>query len=228
MKKSISAFVIIMSISLICGMNSFAQKKFKGIILYSVSYSGTIDPATAAQLPKSQSMAIYENKQKTTTDAGGIIFDVITDGDAKTRTTLIDAMGQKMYYKESTEEINTSLSENGEPVITYKDETKTIAGYTCKKAEYTVTKDGESYTSTVYYTEELGGEALNFGDSFNKLKGVPLESSVKTPDGWIITTTATEVKKGKVKDTDLLIPADYIELSPEQKVEIMNQLKGGE
>ncbi len=224
MKKSISAFVIIMSISLICGMNSFAQKKFKGIINFTIAYSGTIDPATAASQPKAIILSIYENKQKMNIPMGGYNIDIITDGDAKTQTTLMDIMGQKKYFKTTTEEIEKKISENPEPEIKYIDETKTIAGYVCKKAEYIEKTEDASVTTVVFYTEELGGETLNYGGQFHKLKGVPLEYVVTTPDGIVTTFSAIEVKKGKVKETDFLIPSDYVELSPEEK---QMMLQGG-
>jgi len=226
MKKTLTAFVIVMSVCIISGINSFAQKKFKGIVNYTIAYSGTIDPATAAQQPKLMILSIYENKQKMNIPMGPVNIDIITDGDAKTSTTLLDIMGEKKYYKMSTEDINKQIAEEPEPKINYTEETKTIAGYVCKKAEYIVTKDDETSTSIIYYTEELGSDALNYGGQFNKLKGVPLEYVVTTPDGIITTFSATEVKKGKVKDTDFLIPTDYVELTPEEKEQMMNQLKG--
>lgn len=228
MKKAISALVIVMAVSLIFGINSYAQKKFKGIVNYTIAYSGTIDPATAAQQPKTMILSIYENKQKMNIPMGPVNIDIITDGDAKTSTTLLDIMGEKKYYKMTTEEIEKQIAESPEPVITYKDETKTVAGYACKKAEYSVTKDDETSTTVVYYTEDLGGELLNYGGQFNKLKGVPLEYVITTPDGIITSFTATEVKKGKVKDTDLLIPSDYVELTADEKQQMMNQMKGEE
>ncbi|HOY30771.1 MAG TPA: hypothetical protein PKW80_02720 [Bacteroidales bacterium] len=228
MKKAISAFVIIMTVGIVCGLNSFAQKKFKGVVNYTIAYSGTIDPATAAQQPKLMILSIYENKQKMNIPMGPVNIDIITDGDNKTSTTLLDIMGEKKYYKMTTEEIEKQISESPEPVITYKDETKTVAGYVCKKAEYSVTQDDETSTSVVYYTEELGGEMLNYGGQFNKLKGVALEYVVTTPDGIITTFTATEVKKGKVKDTDFLIPDDYTELTAEEKEQMKQQLNGQE
>jgi GLPGLI family protein len=137
-------------------------------------------------------------------------------------------MGEKKYFKLSTEDIEKKIAEKPAPEIKYLDETKTIAGYVCKKAEYTEkSDDGTSSTATVYYTEELGGEALNYGGQFNKLKGVPLEYVI-TAGGVITTFAATEVKKGKVKDTDFLIPSDYVEMSAEEKAQMMKQFEGEE
>jgi len=55
-----------------------------------------------------------------------------------------------------------------------------------------------------------------------------LEYVATTADGIITTFTASEVKKGKVKDTDFLIPSDYVELTPEEKQQMMDQMKGKE
>ncbi|MCK9613579.1 MAG: hypothetical protein PHR81_10830 [Bacteroidales bacterium] len=227
MKKAFKALVILLCVGTFCIPSTFGQKKFKGIITYAITYGGTIDAATAAMQPKITTLAIYENKQKSTTSTQGVTFDEITDGDNKSKITLLDLMGQKVYFKTSTTEIEAEIAENPEPEIKYSEETKSVAGYNCKKADYIMqNEDGETISSVVYYTEELGGELLNYGGQFNKLKGVPLEYTMTTPDGKIITFAASEVKRGKVKDTDFLIPADYVELSAEEKQQLLNQLKG--
>ena len=228
MKKSISATFVIVVLLFTCSFTVNAQKKFKGVINYSISYSGTIDAATAAQQPKLMVLSIYENLQKMNLPFGPVNIDVVTNGDTKTTTTMLDIMGEKKYFKMSTEDIEKKIAENPAPEIKYLDETKTVAGYVCKKAEYTEkSADGTSSTTIVYFTEELGGEALNYGGQFFKLKGVPLEYVV-TASGVVTTFAATEVKKGKVKDTDFLIPSDYVEMTAEEKAQMMQQFEGGE
>jgi GLPGLI family protein len=229
MKKSISAtfFIVVLLFAFSISVN--AQKKFKGVINYNISYSGTIDAATAAQQPKLMVLSIYENLQKMNLPLGPVNIDVVTNGDAKTTTTMLDIMGEKKYFKLSTEDIEKKIAEKPIPDIKYLDETKTIAGYVCKKAEYTEkSDDGTTSTATVYYTEELGGEALNYGGQFYKLKGVPLEYVIASADGIITTFAASEVKKGKVKDTDFLIPSDYVEMTAEEKAQMMKQFEGEE
>jgi GLPGLI family protein len=228
MKKLINSTLVILVLLIACSYSTSAQKKFKGVINYTITYSGTIDAATAAQQPKVMILSIYENLQKMNIPLGPVNIDIITNGDSKTQITLLDIMGEKKYYKMTTEEIEAKIAEKPAAEIKYLDDTKTIAGYVCKKAEYTEKNDdGTSSTTTVYYTEELGGDALNYGGQFNKLKGVPLEYVI-TASGIITTFSATEVKKGKVKDTDFLIPSDYVELTPEEKAQMIQQMTGGE
>jgi len=152
----------------------------------------------------------------------------IIDGDKITQTVLIDqGIAGKLYFTITTEEIEQQLKDEPKPEIKYVEETKQIAGYTCKKAEMNIkdTENDKTTTIVVWYSEELGGEKLNYGTEFHGLKGFPLEYEKKIDDKSEI-TTATEIKKGKVKDIDLLVPADFKELTAEEKKQIMDAQKG--
>lgn len=229
MKTIVKSFLVLSAIVIAWSSNVNAQAKpFKGIITYGIAYSGNIDAATAAQQPKLMTVSLLDNKAKMSLPLGPITLDVITDGEKKETITLIDMMGEKKYFKSTTTEIDEETNKNGAPVIRYLEETKTIAGYVCKKAEYvTKDEDGNETVTTVYYNEELGGEALNYGGSFNGLKGFPMEYIIN--QGEIITTfTVSEVVKGKVKATDFLIPTDYVELTKEEKDQMKAAFSGEE
>ena len=91
---------------------------------------------------------------------------------------------------------------------------KTIAGYL--EAEYITTDEfGDEKVTIVYYSEEIGGENINFGGQFHALKGFPLEYQVKTDDGAIIFSTVKIETKKKIKDKEFMIPDDYDEMSRE-------------
>jgi GLPGLI family protein len=230
MKTLLKSFVLLTAVIIAFASTSQAQteKSFKGIVTFSRSYTGNIDAATMAQMPKLMTISVLGNLQKLEIASGPYTMDFISNGDKKESLVLIDAMGQKMYYKSDQAEIESDYTKNGTPEITYSDETKTIAGYSCKKAEY-ITKDadGNEQKVVVYYTEELGGEALNYGTSFQGLKGFPLEY-VGTEREITITSSATEVKKGKVKDTDFMVPTDYVECTPDIKAQMKAAFNGEE
>ena len=227
MKKSIKTFVILMAISFTFCSASFAQKKFRGILTVSYSYTG-MDAATIAQLPKSKTLMVYDNLSKEQTNYGPVLMEQILNGDAKTISILLDQMGDKKYLKFTTEESKQLADKVTDIKIIYTEETKSIAGYTCKKAIVTSkNEDGITISDTVFYSEELGNEALNWGSKFEGLKGMPMQYKV-TQDELVITVMVTEVKKGKVKDTDFLIPSDYVEFSAEEKQQMIDQFKGKE
>jgi hypothetical protein len=224
MKKLINASLVlaIFAFLVMISYSSSAQKKFRGILTTQYSYTG-MDAATMAQLPKIKTVMIYDNLIKEITDYGMAQMAQILNGDTKTVTLLIDQGAEKKYIKLSTEETKELAEKVTDVKINYFDETKSIAGYTCKKAIVNYkNEDGAILADTVFYSEELGGEALNFGSKFEGLKGFPVEYKVREGE-LTISITVSEVKKGKVKDTDFLIPSEYVEMTPEEKAQIMQQ-----
>jgi hypothetical protein len=221
MKKSINlAFVIpILFLTIFCHPVN-AQKLFRGTIRFQFTYLGNLDPAMLAQLPKFHTQLIYDNKSKEVPEYGSV---QITDGDNKTVIILQDQMGDKKYVKLNEAELKEMNELKHGEKIEYIDSTKTIAGYLCKKALFSYTDDeGKLVSNTIFYSEELGNEKINFGGEYEGLKGLPMEYQLNFGE-ISIKVTAIEVKKGKVKDTDFLIPSEFVEMTPEEKARIMQQ-----
>lgn len=219
MKKSVLSVFILSVLVLTLSTTLYAgEKPFKGIIIYDLIYTGDIDPATLSQLPKEITKFIYGNKLKTEVNQGGAYITEIQDGDAKTQTVLLDIemMGKKFVIRKSTKEIEEEMAELPESTIKYIDETKEIAGYICKKGEL-ITKDdeGEESISIFYYTEELGNKTWNYGSEYSEVNGAILEYEESAGD-FNVKFVAKLIKKGKVKETDFLVPSDFEEVSSEQ------------
>jgi len=232
MKNTLKTGLVLIAILIAMSSSSFAQKKakpFKGSITYEMKYSGDgLEPAQIAQMPKESTVKIFENT--TLTDQGQAM--IITNGDLKKVSVLINlsSYGLKKYLiVKKQEEIE---KENKGTVIKYLDETKEILGYKAKKAEITAApKEDEEESSTakitVYYTDELGSDLVNFGNEmFHGLNGVALEYEVITPK-ITIKGLAKSIEKGKVKEADFLIPSDYTETTMEAFQEEMKALQGG-
>jgi GLPGLI family protein len=220
MKKSISSTLIIVALLFACSITVNAQKKFRGIIVSQLSYSG-VDPSMIAMMPKVETVMIYDNLSKEVTDYGMAKIEKIINGDTKTITILTDSPDGKKYIKLTDAEAKQMNELQKDVTINYTSDTKTIAGLNCKKAIINYkNEDGAAIADTVFYTEELGGAELNIGGSYDGLKGFPVEYKVKVAE-MTISVTVTEIKKGKVKDTDFLIPSDYVEMSAEEKAQIL-------
>ena len=232
-KTLIALFLLVSIIS----VPTFAQKKgktFRGKITYSMTYSGDgVEPSQLAQLPKESEVKIYDNK--TLTEQGPA--SVITNGDLKTVNTVIDlsSYGMKKYLiVQKQEDIE---KENKGTKINYSEDSKDILGYKTKKVEISAPKkeddeedeeEGESAKIIAYYTEDLGGEEVNFGSQFfHGVKGVVLEYEVITSK-LNIKAIAKSVEKGKVKESDFLIPSDCTETTMEAFQEEMKSLRGEE
>jgi hypothetical protein len=97
-----------------------------------------------------------------------------------------------------------------------------IAGYACKKAIVTFTpKEGveeEEKMYSVYYSSELGDTTENTGSDYAGIDGLLLEF-YDVDEGLVTKFTATEVVKGKVKDLDFLLPADYKEFTDGEEMQ---------
>lgn len=218
MKKStiIILFAIIMSVPTLV----LAQKKgkaFSGTIEFELKYEG-MDPAQEAQMPKTITTIIKDNKSKTILDAGMYAMNTITDGDNETVLIYLDIMGQKMAYKQTKEELDKAQAEAVKPTVKLTDETKEIAGYTAKKAEITVIDEEtlEENVTIIWYTDEIGvSSKANFASQHEGIDGFPLETVSKGND-VTQTMTATSVKKGKVKETEFLLPSDAKEMTLEE------------
>lgn len=235
MKINFRIILIIVSFFIAFTSNVNAQKKgksFRGIVTYELKYSGDeITPAQQAQLPKEQIVKIWDNKTLQEQKYGPVTITEITNGDEGSKTTLYDlsmVMAKKIYVKTTKSEIDEKLNEKKDnlPVIKYTEETKTIAGIKAQKAEVSFKDDetGDLTTVAVYFSEELGGEELNYGDTFHGLKGFPLEFEINM--GKVkVQANAKSVVKGKVKESEFLIPTDYQQITKEELQEMMG---GGE
>ncbi len=208
-------YLFVFVISLVT-IQSFAQKDkgnkpFEGHIFYTVAPQGDIDASVSAQLPTEIQMYFKGNKtrmeQKTPMGSAIIIGDIST----KEQVVLIDMMGQKMALKSTKEETEKSQAEIPQGTITLGTETKQIAGYNCKKADFT--QDGK--TATIFIADELDIPNSNWQTQFKDVQGVMLEyTQVAGQEGDIkMLITAKEVKKEKVKDVMFTVPTDYKEMS---------------
>ncbi|MBN2729103.1 MAG: hypothetical protein JXR53_07750 [Bacteroidales bacterium] len=202
------------------------KKPLNAIITYTISYEGDWDPATLAQQPTEQIVKVLGNQHRTEIMSGGANIYIIANGNDSSTIILLDisSMGLKYYMKTEKEKILAEMED--EPKINYLDETKTISGYECKKAEYITTDEyGDEVATVVYYSEELGNESTNFGGTFHGLKGFPMEYSIETEQGTVTyAVTNVQTKKTKIKDIIFMIPTDYEELDEEKA----KQLFGGE
>ncbi len=228
--KNAAFYVLVLGLLLINYNKSSAQKDkkpFNGIITYSLSYEGDIDPATLAQIPKEMSTMISGNKSKTVNNNSGFNMIIIKDGDKKLIITLMDIsmISKKIMVKSTSDDIKKELDKQPVPTIKLIDETKDIAGYKCKKGEM-ITKDeeGKEITSVFYYTEDLETGDKNFDTPFRDVKGTLMEFE-QSAGKYTVKSTVSKVKKQKISDNEFLIPSGYEEMTQEQ---LQNMFGGGE
>jgi len=173
---------------------AFAQSNFEGKVMYTITYKDMPAEMKAmeAMLPKDLIISIKGNKSRVEQSQMMGKNIIVSDMDQKNGFMEMDINGQKLRINISTEEFNQKS--NQLPNIEYLDETKTIAGYPCKKA---IMKDESGQlTMTVFYTEKITNKAQT---EFAGLKGFPLQYSM-TQQNMTMEMTASEVSEESISD----------------------------
>lgn len=214
--------LLLLSFLALSYVNSSAQE-FEGIITFGISYESLPDEMkeAVAMLPKEQTFFIKNNKSKFVQNSSMSSTIVISDSKSNTSTVLMDAMGQKYKMTIDTDELGDMEKVSSDEIkIEYVNETKTIAGYVCKKA--VVQMEGFDQEAIFYYTEEIAPLMLSGMEGLN-LKGLPLEYIISM-DGMTMIMKASKVDKTTIPDSTFDIPEGYAEM-PDYMKDAMNQGK---
>lgn len=209
MKKFLLFLFISFSANLV-----FSQIK-EGHMKYEVKVE-SVDPKkdAASQMFENSTMEVFFKDQQTRTvmNMGGFM-NTITVNDDKTGDILIlmsGMMGKKgiLTNVKDMKKRDEESAKNNKLEIKLSDETKTILGYTCKKATIISDKKGEM---TYWYTTEISYSKKGNSMFQGEMPGIPLEFSMQQGT-TTLTWTATLFEKTIDDATELFvmeIPADY-------------------
>ena len=203
-----------------------AQNNFRGIVRYKIESTGKV----AITIKPEQSTAeikVYDNqilsgqtvqtrfKIATAQDCSPYISHLAAN-DIELETYTGD--GKFLIRDEiAKEKLDSGYIVDKEPGHYYYenvDETQEMLGYTAHKLiMHRYDEEGNDNPAICWYTTEIGPEyCLVLG----AIKGFPLVYTQELGEGRAITYTATEIVKGKVKETDMLLPAGYKDASGEE------------
>jgi hypothetical protein len=210
MRKLLFAFSFVMCFMLISSYTVMSGKPFEGVITFKITYpDNKFSESQMAMFPKVLTVSIKGSKSRTDLQMSGMNTVEITDYNDKTKVALINMMGQKYAIKQTTAEIEKEMAQSGTTTVELSEETKVIAGYTCKKAIISVNDDGVKSTFEVFYSSELGSKMANFDNpQYKDIDGVLLEFLLKNRD-VNMKFTATSVEKKSLPANDFEIPSDY-------------------
>ncbi len=203
-----------------------AQNNFRGIVRYKIESTGKV----AITIKPEQSTAeikVFDNQilSGQTVQTG---FKIATAQDFSPYISYLAANdieletytgdGKFLIRDEiAKEKLDSGYIVDKEPGHYYYenvDETQEMLGYTAHKLiMHRYDEEGNDNPAICWYTTEIGPEyCLVLG----AIKGFPLVYTQELGEGRAITYTATEIVKGKVKETDMLLPAGYKDASGEE------------
>ena len=212
---------------MLLGMGTLcAQNNFRGIVKYKIESTGKV----AITIKPEQSTAeikVYDNQilSGQTVQTG---FKIVQAADFSPYISYLAANdielesytgdGKFLIRDEiSKEKLDSGYIVDKEPGHYYYenvDETKEMLGFTAHKLiMHRYDEEGNDNPAICWYTTEIGPEyCLVLG----AIKGFPLVYTQELGEGRAITYTATDIVKGKVKETDMLLPAGYKDASGEE------------
>ena len=218
--KKILTLLIIFAAFTTGSVKAQKSKAFEGTITYDITYPGMqIDPAQAGQLPTSMTIKVKGTKTRMDMVVGVVSQSAISDAATRTQIALIDMMGQKYAIRTSPADLDTAYKKMPAAKIEFKNDTRDIAGYSCKKA--TVTEEDQTYD--IWYTDAFGTESNFSNPALREVKGMLMEYE-SDMNGIKMKMTAKTIKAEKIKDILFMMPADYKELTKEE----VKSMFGGE
>lgn len=208
---------LILSVFAILSLSLFAQTK-EGHIAFTIDVSSdNPDMQMAIGMMQGSTMDMYFAPDKSRIDMKfGTIMSITSIADVKANKTLtlMGGMMGNMAIPMSMDDAKKADTLKAKMNVELVNETKVIAGYTCKKANVT---DADGNVTVFWYTEEL--VASKDGQTYlnSQVPGIPLEYDINQK-GMIMKLTAAKVEKVLEKSAKktlfaLTIPEGYKEMS---------------
>ncbi len=170
MKKLVLSGLLVAS-----GLLVTAQKKISDLtVVYdAVINTGSAEPKLADAFDGATT-TVYLKSTLSRSEMNSALasFTTIHDSKAGTAVVLQEVGGQKLLIRLSADDWKDKNRKYEGISFTVTGETKVLAGYTCKKAVAKL-KDGSTFT--VYYTDEIIPENIDYNSQFSNLRGLPLE-----------------------------------------------------
>jgi GLPGLI family protein len=188
-------------------------QNFEGKMVFEIVYKDLSPELKAMEAMMPKELVFLVKGEKSRMDAATQMGSttVIFDNKSGKSTMLMDMMGQKIAMTSSAEEREKQAQKQK---VTLQPGTKTIAGYSCKKA---IAKVGNEEME-IWYTDAIPGFMME--EQFEGLKGFPLEYTT-SQNGVTASMRAKEIKKQAVPDTSFAIPAGYQEMTAESMMQMM-------
>jgi GLPGLI family protein len=226
MKKLLTGITLFVLVMVILTPIAQAQKTlFSGTIVFDVKAMGDVPEQAKAMLPTEMTLKVTPEKQSMTMNYGMMEMKTISDAATMESNSLMNVMGNKLNLKVTAAQANEQrVKDGGAGQVEIKADTKTIAGFLCKKAVVTKKVSGNpDVAMEVFYTDDIDISKFTFSNPFPEISGLPLEYTMKSGP-MSFKMTARSVKKETIPASEFVISSDYKQVTQE---ELRNMFGGG-
>jgi len=212
-----STLIFILSFSIV---QAFGQKKVSELTLvYDAAIStGSAEPKMADAFDGATT-TVYIKGNMSRSEMASALFSSATIHDSRTGAAVVlrEVSGQKLLIRMTAENWLEKNRRYDGISFANTEETKTIAGYKCIKAE---AKLADGSTFTVYYTPDILPENKEYDYQFKNLNGLPLEYELS--QGKLkIRYTVSKINMNPVPASKFDIPkSGYREMTYEESKKI--------
>lgn len=199
----------------------------EGVITYDISYPRPIEDKWMEKLmPSEMEMQFKNNNINTelTFGLGMIKIGYITNTEDKHLHEMLKFMRNRNVSHRGVPQVEDLIAEIPEHKIKLLPDTKSVAGFLCKKAQVEVSSPAEPYSYDLWYTEEIKIKDPNWCTPFKSIPGVLMEYRVERFN-VIMHFTAVEVERAEILDTEFMVPKKYKEISIEAMEKNLQDLK---
>lgn len=190
------------------------------MITYDITYPGSQgDDLMAGLMPSEMKLHFKKDRTYGELSAGMGMFTtaLVSFPDQKILTQTVKVMNKKFMHTSDLNAVEKLIGGQPKMKIEFVNETKVIAGYTCRKAIITIPETQEK--SEVYYTRDIKVKTPNWFMPYREIDGVLMEYKVKQYDVEM-KFTAKSVTKDPVDDKLFEIPNDYKKISQKEMDEM--------
>lgn len=204
------------------GCKTMLNEGDEGCIDYEITYSDTMKTdMMASMLPGKMHVKFQPNytMNELNIGMGFITASFITNYNEKTFTSLFQIWENKYALKYTPEETQQELNKLPKFTIEYFDETKVIAGHTCKKAVATEVGN-EKNSFPIFYTTDIHIKDPNWNTPYTDIKGVMLEYQISHKD-IVMQLKANKVVLEDIDDDTFIPSPDFKVVKKEELPEII-------
>lgn len=200
----------------------------EGYIEYKMQYMGdSLEQFVQAFLPRRMKLIFKDNNTKNhISDATGLFsFTHIKNQKEGIQAVLMNIMKDKYKYVAPLGEESAFFKDRPDMRINHKEDTKRIAGYSCRKAKI-VYPAGEKGTKhfNIYYTDQIDIKGFTRHTPFQPINGVLMEFQLELYQ-MPFRLIATKVEREKIPDGAFTIPQNYKTVNKKTMREIIEVLK---
>jgi hypothetical protein len=200
----------------------------EGHIKYEIEYMGdSLDTFIQNFLPKYMRIQFKDNCTRNQVQSMSGLLDLthIKNFREETNIALVTILDKKYKYIEQLDEPSIFFKERPDLKVEYTEETKTIAGFPCKKIKVTIPSvEEEKRNFDIYYTDKIHIKGFNDHTPFQSVNGVLMEFQLDFYD-IPMKFTATEVKQYEIPSKQFEVPKGYKRINKKTMKEIIELLK---